>query len=296
MDIKKILEEKFNINIDSIKEIGEGYDSKAYLVNNEYIFKMKFSANKKKGYEKEKAIYDFLNKNLKTNIKIPNIEYSLITDELSILGYKEIKGKFLSPELYETLTEEEKMNLKKDIATFLRSMHDLDITEISNYKIDNKENVLEEYSLLKDTIYDTLLDYEKEYVENFMKRLNATDVFNGKKCLCHNDFSSNHILLDDNNRFCGVIDFGDSGIIDEYCDFIYLLEDSEEEIGKEFGIDILKLYGNIDIEKAMEYQDIVEEYYPVETIIYGIKNNKQDFIDKGRIEINKRYKESKIIK
>ena len=46
------------------------------------------------------------------------------------------------------------------------------------------------------------------------------------------------------------------------CDFIYLLEDSEEEIGTNFGEDILRMYGNIDIEKAKEYQDIVEEYYP----------------------------------
>ncbi len=52
------------------------------------------------------------------------------------------------------------------------------------------------------------------------------------------------------------------------CDFIYLLEDSEEEIGTNFGEDILRMYGNIDIEKAKEYQDIVEEYYPIETIVY----------------------------
>ncbi|EAJ4755301.1 APH(2'')-If/Ih family aminoglycoside O-phosphotransferase, partial [Campylobacter jejuni] len=82
-----------------------------------------------------------------------------------------------------------------------------------------------------------------------------------------------------------VIDFGDSGIIDEYCDFIYLLEDSEEEIGVSFGEDILKLYGNIDISKAKEYQDVVEQYYPIETIVYGVKNNRDDFIEKGRKEI-----------
>ncbi len=80
------------------------------------------------------------------------------------------------------------------------------------------------------------------------------------------------LSLDGNNRLTGIIDFGDSGIIDEYCDFIYLLEDSEEEIGTNFGEDILRMYGNIDIEKAKEYQDIVEEYYPIETIVYGIKN------------------------
>ncbi len=86
----------------------------------------------------------------------------------------------------------------------------------------------------------------------------------------------------------GIIDFGDAGIIDEYCDFIYLLEDSEEEMGKNFGEEILKIYGDIDIRKAKEYQDIVEEYYPIETIIYGIKNNRDDFIKRGRKILNER--------
>ena len=64
-----------------------------------------------------------------------------------------------------------------------------------------------------------------------------------------------------------------------------MLEDSEEEIGVSFGEDILRLYGNIDISKAKEYQDVVEQYYPIETIVYGIKNNRPDFIEKGRKEI-----------
>ena len=288
MNIKDILEKYCNIKISKIALIGKGYDSKAYLVNDEYIFKIKFSANKKKGYKKEKAIYDFLNRNLKTNINIPNIEYSYISDEISILGYKEIKGNFLTPKLYLTLSKEKQELLKQDIAIFLRTLHNLDYSEISSYTIDNKQNVLEEYKLLKETIYDSLTDVEKQYIENFMRILNTTTIFDGKKCLCHNDFSCNHLLLDDDNRLYGIIDFGDSGIIDEYCDFIYLLEDSEEEIGTSFGEDILKLYGNIDIEKAKEYQSVVEEYYPIETIVYGIKNNKPDFIDKGRKEINTR--------
>ena len=106
MDLKRVIEEKCNIVINSIKLMGEGYDSKAYIVNDEYVFKIKFSANKKKGYEKEKAIYDFLNEKLITNIKIPNIEYSYISDELSILGYKKVKGEFLTPEIYFTLSKE----------------------------------------------------------------------------------------------------------------------------------------------------------------------------------------------
>ena len=36
----------------------------------------------------KKKQYIILNTNLETNVKIPNIEYSYISDELSILGYK----------------------------------------------------------------------------------------------------------------------------------------------------------------------------------------------------------------
>lgn len=291
---KYLLEHTFdNLKVNTISVIGSGYDSVAYLVNEEYVFKIKFSTNKKKGYEKEKAIYDFLNKKLHSKIKIPKIEYSYISEELSILGYKEIKGKFLAPDIYFAMSKESQELLKQDIAGFLREMHDLDDTDISSYTIDNKQNVLEEYQLLRDTLYDSLTDIEKEYIEGFMKLLNTTTIFDGKKCLCHNDFSCNHLLLDNDNRLTGVIDFGDSGIIDEYCDFIYLLEDSEEEISSSFGEDIIRIYGDMDLEKAKEYQDIVEQYYPIETIVYGIKNNKNDFIEKGRKEIYNRVNSNK---
>lgn len=286
--IEELIKNKFDLEVKSATLIGEGYDSKAYLINDEYIFKIKISANEKKGYKKEKAVLDFLNKNLKTDIKIPKIDYAYITDELSIMGYKKIDGKFLNPQIYNEMNEQEKQILKLDIAKFLKDMHILDFSEIKNYTINNKQNCLEEFALLKKTIYQDLTEKEKNYIENFFERLKNTTIFDDKKCLCHNDFSCNHLLLDENKRLVGIIDFGDSGIIDEYCDFIYLLEDSNEELGKDFGEDILKLYGDIDIRKAEEYQYIVEEYYPIETIVYGIKNNRKDFVEKGRKVLNER--------
>ena len=288
MDIKNLVKEKFNFNAENIEILGEGYDSKAFLINKEYVFKIKMSTNNKKGYEKEKAVLDFLNKNLKTDIKIPKIDFYYVKDEISIMGYKRLNGKFLNPEIYNQMTKIEKADLKYDIAMFLKQMHSLDYTEIKNYIIDNKQNCLEEYEILKNNIYDKLSEAEKDYIENFYTKLSKTTVFDDKKCLCHNDFSCNHLLLDDNNKLTAIIDFGDAGIIDEYCDFLYLLEDSEEEIGKSFGEDILSIYGNIDIDKAKEYQDLVEEYYPIETIVYGIRNNKMDFIEKGRKELSRR--------
>ncbi len=264
---KYLLEHTFsNLIVKTIEVLRSGNDSVAYLINDELVFKIKFSFGKSEIYEREKTIYDFLNKSLDTNIKIPSVEYSYSTEDVAILGYKKIEGKFLTPKIYYSLTCDEQQLLKLDIANFLRQMHNLDYSEIKKYVIDNKQKMLESCNLLKDKLYDDFTNVEREYIESFIKILSSTTIFKDKKCLCHNDFSCNHLLLDKNNRLCGVIDFGDSGITDEYSDFVYLLEDSEKEIGTFFGVDIVNLYGNIDIEKAKEYQDIIEKYYPIRSV------------------------------
>lgn len=121
--MRSIIEQSFkDFAVTQIDEIGRGYDSVTYLVNNEYIFKIKISANQKKGYEKERAILDFLNKNLNTNINIPKIEYYSVTENLSIMGYKKIDGRFMNPALYKEMTKVEQNELKRDIAKFLKQI------------------------------------------------------------------------------------------------------------------------------------------------------------------------------
>ena len=107
MEIEDLIKSKFNLEVANIEIIGKGYDSKAYLINDEYIFKIKISANEKKGYKKEKAVLDFLNRKLKTTIKIPKIDFIDIDDEVSIMGYKKIKGTFLTPDIYKEMNVEQ---------------------------------------------------------------------------------------------------------------------------------------------------------------------------------------------
>lgn len=61
--------------------------------------------------------------------------------------------------------------------------------------------------------------------------------------LLHGDFSLNHVLFDDENIVCGVLDFGDSRVGKPESDFIYLLDDKDdEEFGADFGKMVLKKY------------------------------------------------------
>ena len=78
--------------------------------------------------------------------------------------------------------------------------------------------------------------------------------FEGKSVYAIMILICNHLLLDSNNRLTGILIFEIHRIIDEYCDFIYLLEDSEEEIGTNFGEDILNVWKYMILRKQKEYQ------------------------------------------
>lgn len=280
--VKTKLEEYFDISVCNVEPIGSGYDSKAYLVNNKFVFKFAKHKLACKDYKKEKRILDFLNENLRTNIKIPCVEYYTNTNEMAIMGYKIVNGMFLSPKVYQTMKDSQKEKLIQDISAFFKELHCLQTNEIAEFASDNKAGCLEDWEILKSTVYELLEKKEIDFIEDMFSRMFCNDkIFSGRKCLCHNDFSYNHILLDKNYELTGVIDFGDACITDEYCDFLYLLEKCENAIGRDFGLKILKDYGLKDMETALEYADFKQEYYPIETIICGIENDSKELFNKG---------------
>ena len=57
--IREWLESKFDIEVRSIKFVGNGYDSEAYLINEDFIFKFAKHKLACKDYLKEKKILDF---------------------------------------------------------------------------------------------------------------------------------------------------------------------------------------------------------------------------------------------
>ncbi len=86
-----------------------------------------------------------------------------------------------------------------------------------------------------------------EIIAKFLHHLhNKKDVLPIKRkdfVLIHGDFSLNHILFNNDNVVCGVLDFGDSRVGKPKSDFVYLLDDEdEEEFGADFGKTVLGIY------------------------------------------------------
>ena len=94
-----------------------------------------------------------------------------------------------------------------------------------------------------------------EIIAKFLYCLhNKKDVFPIKRkdlVLLHGDFSLNHILFNDENVVCGILDFADSRIGKPNSDFSYLLDDEDdEEFGANFGRMVLSIY------ESYRYSDI----------------------------------------
>lgn len=118
-----------------------------------------------------------------------------------------------------------------------------------NYFISKKVNGKNLNKKELNNLPSEVLEINAAIIATFLKQLhNEKSVFNIKRkdfVTLHGDFSLNHVLFNENNIVSGVLDFADSRIGKYKTDFIYLLDDDNEEFGKKFGLLILEKYKNL---------------------------------------------------
>ena len=281
MNIKEIIKSEFGLTVNDIFVLGQGLESIAYLVNNEYVFKQSKHDEARISLKKEIQVLNYLKG--KVTLQIPDVEY--YSEEYGVCGYKEIKGDKLTPIIYKNMSDDEKDKLARDIALFLMEMHSIPLPDIDELELHIIDDYKSDYDALRKTIYDKIPDKSKEYIDDLYKRiLNDKRISQYVKVLCHNDLSCNHIIVQ-NNKAVGIIDFGDAAITDRDKDFVYLLEDSIQEIGREFGLRVLDYYDHSDKETAILKSDLNDEYYPIEQILGGQAMKLDDMYNKGLSKI-----------
>lgn len=162
MDIKEIIEKEFGLSVNSIKILGEGLDSIAYIVNNDCIFKMSKHQEARENLKKEVQVLNYIKG--KVSLQVPIIEY--YSEEYSICGYKEIKGTILTPKIYDKLSKDERDQLAKDIASFLKELHSLTLPDINDLELNVLEDYESDYSELKKNIYNKISTKAKTYLDH----------------------------------------------------------------------------------------------------------------------------------
>ena len=277
MDIKEIIERKFDFPVHDLTVMGQGLDSVAYLVNNEYVFKQAKHDEARAGLQKEKLVLDYLRG--KITLQIPEIEF--YSEEYHVCGYKAIKGDKLTPELYKAMSDVEKDRLAQDVAMFLSQMHALPLPDIDILQADVVDDYQRDYDALRKTVYEKIPERSKAYLDDLFQRIfSDRRITEYVKALCHNDLSCNHMIIQ-NNRVIGIIDFGDASVTDRDKDFIYLLENSREELGREFGMKVLEYYHHPNKDIPILKADLNEAYYPIKLILGGQAMRSENMYNKG---------------
>ena len=62
---------------------------------------------------------------------------------------------------------------------------------------------------------------------------------------------------------------------------MFICLNSEEEIGRKFGLKVLEYYKHPNKEIAILKADLNDEYYPIELILGGEAKGMKDMIDEG---------------
>ncbi|MGB3366729.1 MAG: aminoglycoside phosphotransferase family protein [Acidaminobacteraceae bacterium] len=279
-DIKKeIIEKHPQFKESKFRENINGWSNYVVVVDDEYIFRITRDEYSAKMLEIEKMILPFFRG--KFEIEIPNFEY--VSDKKSIynyVGYKLIKGKELSKEILESLSNEEYKTIAKSVADFLSSLHSIDIIS-SRIDMENISNRNNEWVRFKDNVLEKsnkVLDKkEKSWISNifdeFNRELSKEDL---KTSFLHGDFTDDHILVNNKNNVSGIIDFGDLCIGDTAFDFAGIYS----SYGKEF---MELVISNYKCDVDANFRKRIEQFYikqiPLHELLCGVESS-----NKGQIE------------
>lgn len=246
-DVNLILLEQFpSIPIVSIEKIGEGFDNTVFNLNNETLLRFPRRDIAVKILEIEERLLPYLKNHVEIQTTFPILfGKSSKLFPWPFLGYNFIKG---NPPI--TLNKEERIQLIEPIAKFLKQLHSIPVKEL--FKLDIPYDELRRldigYRLPKLKQYSSqaiqlnLIPNEdglKYYIKN-LKDIKC----NTKLSLVHGDFHFKNIIVNENNMFQGVIDWGDAHIGQKEVDLsiVYSLIPSDSR-------DIFfNLYGNVSEE------------------------------------------------
>ncbi len=202
--------------------IESGCHSLAIVINDKYIFRFPLKKEFFEKYINEEKLLKILNGKISTQIPfltVYNIDGEVFTKHRIIDGeqYTNIGNE---------LTEEEKLNLAKEIAVFISELHSVKSNEIEIQQF-TADDYFIDHKYIK-----TLCDYlnDKTEIEKLNGVLEEFKIESQKLkdediVICHNDLNENNILVNrKTKKLAGIIDFGNSIKRDFSSEFSSLLK------------------------------------------------------------------------
>lgn len=284
-NIQQIINHEFpEFTISSIKKIGEGDNSKAFLINQNYIFRFPKREEAKQSLKKEIAVLPKIKSFL--NLEIPRFDF--VSKDINFAGHKSIVGKPLIPEIYNSLPKEFQTKIQKSLAGFLTQLHNIDLSILKNAGLetmDYKEEYVDDFKNTQQLIYPNITSPDREVINQiFTAYPDNKNNFTYKPALIHNDFSTDHILFKiSNNEISGIIDFGDLAIGDPDYDLMYLLD----SFGEGFITGLLEFYNHNNPKRLFKKLYLFSLANKLQILVGSINENDSNEIKEGYKNLKK---------
>ncbi len=285
--IKLIHKDFPGFTIFSIQKTGEGDNSKAFIINENYIFRFPKRKEVKQKIKIEIAVLPKIKSSL--NLTIPHFEF--ISPEINFVGYKIIPGAPLASGTYNSLNKKQQTYIHQAIGKFLFQLHHTPLNTVHYCALETmypSEEYSDNFRKAQKFIYPHISKNKQKIITKiFTDYRDNSENFNYTPALIHNDFSKDHILFDTESKLLtGIIDFGDIAIGDPDYDLMYLLD--------EFGDNFLK--GIFKIYKPKNKKELMRKLYffilanKIQIILGNRNNNESEDLKNGYKALNAWFK------
>jgi aminoglycoside 2''-phosphotransferase len=266
-DWRMIELENRGLSVRSIRFLGEGWGSRAYLVNDELVFRFPKRPEQWKELDREIKFLAFAADHL--TLAVPRYVHAAPGSAAAAHGYAVYR--YLSGHSMDAsaLTQETRAAAADHIAAFLRALHDLEPNpEVGSLLPRDDEHFVAKqwFARAEREIAPKLRLLEaKALQKQFEMYLCAPGNFSFRPVVLHADLSRDHVLME-GNSVVAVIDFGDVNWGDPDYDFVYLFMDC----GEAFIEEVARRYGHPNLEQLrikLQYFGLVDQ---IDTILNGV--------------------------
>ena len=262
----------------------EGQNNDILVVNDEVIFRFPKYDEGVKRLEIETAILTGIQRYL-TTVSVPNPIYVSLAKTVgqAFMGYRMIRGELATADDFVAFKQDDMhQSVAAQLATFLRELHGVPVTEAININLplsDTRLEWTETYARIRDNLFPHMrLDAQESTAQHFETFLNDGRNFVYEPVMRHGDIGPGNIVVDKESwSVNGVLDFGSAGLGDPAVDVAWIQYRSG--VGESF---LKKFYAAYpEIETTLERAQFYAGTFALQEALFGIENNDAEAFRRG---------------
>ena len=258
-----------------VKKIGQGFDNTIFSLEENYLFRFPRRVVAAQLLENEKNLLSIIGPDLPILTTIP-LFFGKPTEKFiwPFIGYSFIKGKVPNE-----LSPIERIAMARPLANFLKKLHSISVKKMEEIgiprdhirRLDLSHRVPKlRKNLVK--VFEHNLFQHKDLLKQYINEIKYINI-QSKDVLVHGDLHYRNMILNEENKLAGIIDWGDAHLGKRAIDLsiVYCL------IPKEARNEFYSIYGEVDEEEKYIAQ-FKAIYTTILLLLYGFDSNDDSLV------------------